>query len=261
MRPLLLLFVAAFPGFPLGLSPADVRALIQQSVQVTSADLKAAPGYDYSETDLESDGSRKTYAVRMLFGSPYRELIAVNGHPLPADQQAAEQQKLHEEIAKRRNEPAGERARRIAGYEKEQDRDRRFLEELLNAFDFRYAGESTVNGREVYVLDARVRPGYRPKDNPSKVLTGMQGRLWIDKPTKQWVKVHAEVVHPVSIEGFLAEVEPGTRFELEKVPVTAGIWLPSRFAMYTYAKILALFHHNNREDIRYFNYHRSAPQE
>jgi hypothetical protein len=40
----------------------------------------------------------------------------------------------------------------------------------------------------------------------SKVLTGMEGKLWIDKKTLQWVKVEATVIHPVSIGGFLAEV-------------------------------------------------------
>lgn len=51
------------------------------------------------------------------------------------------------------------------------------------------------------------------------MLRGMEGELWIDEATFQWVKVQARVIRPVSIEGFLARVEPGTRFELEKMPV------------------------------------------
>lgn len=41
--------------------------------------------------------------------------------------------------------------------------------------------------------------------------------------------VEATVIHPVSIEGFLAQVEPGTQFKLEKMPVADGIWLPKHF--------------------------------
>jgi hypothetical protein len=51
----------------------------------------------------------------------------------------------------------------------------------------------------------------------------MQGKLWIDKDSFQWVKVEAQVMHPVSIEGFLAKVEPGTHFELEKEPVATDM--------------------------------------
>ena len=47
----------------------------------------------------------------------------------------------------------------------------------------------------------------------------MEGTLWIDRDTFQWVKVEAQVTRPVKIVGFLAEVEPGTHFELEKKPI------------------------------------------
>jgi len=87
----------------------------------------------------------------------------------------------------------------------------------------------------------------------------MRGRLWIDKQTDQWVKVEAKVIHPVSIEGFLAKVEPGTQFELDKAPVSAEVWLPSHFTMSANAKILDIFHHSKHEDVTYFNYHRAAP--
>jgi hypothetical protein len=48
------------------------------------------------------------------------------------------------------------------------------------------------------------------------VLTGMEGKLWIDEKTFQWVKVEATVIRPVSIEGFLAEVEPGYTLRTRK---------------------------------------------
>ena len=39
------------------------------------------------------------------------------------------------------------------------------------------------------------------------------------------LKVEVTVIRPVSIDGFPAEVEPGTHFELEKAPVTDSIRL------------------------------------
>jgi len=64
---------------------------------------------------------------------------------------------------------------------------------------------------------------YRPPNFETRVLTGMRGKLWIERNSFQWVNVEVEVIHPVHIGGFIARVEPGTRFELEKIPVSSDI--------------------------------------
>jgi hypothetical protein len=120
-------------------------------------------------------------------------------------------------------------------------------------------GEQRLGAQDVYVLKATPRPGYKPPNTEAKVLTGMEGKLWIDKQTFQWVKVEATVIHPVSIGGFLAEVEAGTHFELEKMPVADSIWLPKHFAMKSRAKILFLFTRKSQSDETYSGYHKTVP--
>jgi hypothetical protein len=137
------------------------------------------------------------------------------------------------------------------------DRDNRFIDEISNAFDFRMVGVQQLDHRQVYVIDATPRPGYHPPNTASEVLTGMKGRLWIDKSSYLWVRVEAEVMHTVSIEAFLAKVEPGTRFELERMPVDGNVWLPKHFAMTAKAKVLSLINHNEQQDETYFNYHKT----
>jgi hypothetical protein len=66
-------------------------------------------------------------------------------------------------------------------------------------------------------------------------------------------------MRPVSIGGFLAEVEPGTHFELEKAPVTDSIWLPKHFAMKSQAKVLFFFTRKSQADETYSDYHKPAP--
>jgi hypothetical protein len=109
------------------------------------------------------------------------------------------------------------------------------------------------------VLKATPRPGYKPPNTEAKVLTGMEGELWIDKKTFQWIKVEATVIHPVSIAGFLAEVEPGTHFELEKMALEDNLWLPKHFAMKSRAKIFCLFTRKSQADETYSGYHKTAP--
>ena len=192
----------------------------------------------------------------MIEGSPYQRLLAVNGRPLPPEQNAAEEKKEQQAIQQRRAESSDARQKRIADYEKDRKRNNAMINELTKAFDFTVVGQRRVRGFNVWVLKATPRPGYQPPNMETQVLRGMQGELWIDQKTYQWVRVTAEVVHPVSIEGFLAEVEPGTRFELEKSPVGHGVWLITHFAMKSNAKVLHMFSRASQEDDSYFDYQR-----
>ena len=204
----------------------DVPTILQRSVEASNADWNAAPFYDYFERDQENRQT-KTHEEIMILGSPYERLVAVEGKSLLPEQQAEEQQKLEAAIAERQKESQQERAQRIARYEKERKRDHLLMEQLTKAFEFKLLGEQRLGPYEVYVLKATPRPGYEPPNYEAKALTGMEGKLWIDKKTFQWVKVEASVIRPVSIAAFLAQVQPGTRFELEKMPVTGAVWLPN----------------------------------
>jgi hypothetical protein len=236
----------------------DVDTIIKRSVEANNIDWQAAPHYDHLERDLQPDGSTKTYEVMMLLGSPYERLVAVNGKPITPEEQASQQRMLAQVTAQRQRESPSQRAQRIAKYEKERKRDHLLMEQLTVAFNFKLLGEEKLDAHDVYVLSATPRPGYHPPNTETQVLTGMEGKLWIDKQTFQWVKVEAEVVHPVSIAGFLAEVQPGTRFELEKMPVGDDIWLPTHFAMKAHAKVLFFFHHRSQDDETYTDYHKAS---
>jgi hypothetical protein len=238
---------------PSAIAQEDVATILHRSAEANNRDWAASPEFDNFERDRNKDGD-KTYAVTMLYGSPYQRLIAVNGHSLSPAKQKDEQEKYEKAVAEREHESPERKAQRIARYQAERKRDHTLIEQMTEAFDFHSQGKRLLNGYKVYVLKATPRPGYKPPDRDSQVLTGMEGTLWIDQKTFQWVKVEAHVMHPVRIEGFLAEVEPGTRFELENRPVTSDIWLASHFSMRSNAKVMLLFHRKAAEDDTYFNY-------
>lgn len=231
----------------------DVRTIIQQSVSANQADWVAAPRYSWTEEDRTSRGDR-TYDVTMIDGSPWRRLIKVDGMPLPPDAQKRERQKLLSVRVRRDNESPEVRQERIARYQRQRQRDQLLMDQLSKAFDFTLTGNQTIGSRDVYVLRATPRQGYKPPNKEARVLTGMEGQLWIDTRTFQWVKVTAHVIHPVSIIDFLARVEPGTEFELEKSPVTESVWLPSHFAMKSRSRVLSIFGHHTEEDETYSDY-------
>ena len=243
------------PGSAAGQETA--ASIIQHSAEANARDWAAAPEFDNSERDRTKDGD-KTYAVTMLYGSPYNRLIAVNGKSLTAAEQKKEQEKYDKAVADRQHESADQRAQRIAKYEADRKRDHTLIQQLTAAFNFRLTGKRNLDGFRVYVLKATPKPGYKPVDRDSEVLLGMEGTMWIDQKTFQWVKVEAHVIRPVKIEGFLAVVEPGTRFEVEKRPVSGDIWFATHYSMSANAKVLMLFPHRGQEDDSYFDYHKAA---
>ncbi|HKT88174.1 MAG TPA: hypothetical protein VJQ59_07050 [Candidatus Sulfotelmatobacter sp.] len=235
------------------------ETIIRNSLKANAVDWKAMPDYDCFERDQQPDGSTKTYEDLMILGSPYERLVAINGKSLSGSENAQEKQKLQAEVAKRRHESPEQRQERISNYEKARNRDNQMMDQLTKAFNFTLLGQQKLGPFDVYVLKATPRPGYRPPNMDTQALKGMQGKLWIDKNTFQWVKVEAHVIHPVSIEGFLAEVEPGTRFELDKGPGADGMWFPTHYAMKARAKILFFIPHKSYDDETYYDYHK-APE-
>jgi hypothetical protein len=239
-----------------GPSPDEI---IRQSMIASARDWAASPQYDYFDRKRTSDGVR-TSAVTMILGTPYERLISIDDRPLSAADAAKEGKELAEEVAKRNAESPRQRADRIAEYHKTREQAHQIIEEMPRAFVYAVASTKKARGRTVYVLRAKPRAGYDPPNAASKVLTGMEGEFWIDTATYQWVHASARVLTPVSIAGFLVKVQPGTRFELDQMPIENDVWLPSHYEIRSRSSILFLFRHRMYEEHTYFNYHRSAAE-
>ena len=234
-------------------SQDDVSKIIERSVDNFKKDWAAEPHFDCSERD-KNKNSNKTYQDIMLYGSQYQKLIAVNDKPLDAQQKAEEEQKFQTTMSRRQAEKDSERRERIAKYEAQRKHATDLILELSKAFSFTMAGTDKLGDHEVYVLNAEPREGYKPPSMGTRALTGMRGKLWIDRTSFQWVKVAVEVFRPVSIGGFIARVEPGTRMELEQRPVSSGIWLPSHLVVRSHSKVVFLFNRQTDEEQTFFDY-------
>jgi hypothetical protein len=238
----------------------DVQLILSRSVAANLRNYEALPRLNYFKTVLRPDGTTQTYDEIMVLGSRYSRLVAINGKPLLPGREQEEQLKLANVWRTRSAESPEDRTRRVEAYERERQRDQLLLNEMANAFDFTLMGDQRLRDRDVYVLKARPKRGYRPPNSRAKVLTGMEGTLWIDQATFQWAKVEAEVMRPVTIDGFLARVQPGTRFELEQEPVSDNLWLPTHFSMKARATILFFFSSQQEDDETYYGYRSAQPE-
>lgn len=236
------------------LSPDDVAKIMERSVDAFKKNWAAEPHFDCSERD-KTKNSDKTYQDIMLYGSQYQKLIAVNDKALDGRQKAEEERKFQATVSRRQAETNSERRERVGKYEAQRKHATDLILELSKAFSFSMAGTDKLGDHEVYVLNAEPRAGYAPPSMSTRALTGMRGKLWIDRTSFQWVKVTVEVFRPVSIGGFIARVEPGTRMELEQQPVSGDVWLPSHLVVRSRSKVMLMINRQTDEEQTFFDYH------
>jgi hypothetical protein len=223
----------------------DPRELVLQSSMRDATEVALRRNYTYLQhsESRHVDGSgriksveHKTHEVMVLYGRPYRRLVALDGKPLDARDQAKEEEKMERELSRRRRETGRDRARREADERKSLEEEREFRREIADAFTFTHAGEEKVSGKAAWVLDAQPRPGYKPKTSRGRILPKLRGRLWITQDDRRWVKVEAEVIDTISFGWVVARLTPGARMSFEAIRVgdaaaPGALWMPSRAAI------------------------------
>ncbi len=222
-------------------SVADARQIVSPSVVATERSWQARDHYTYMERDedrrLNSQGQMKSENVdvsRMIVvnGARFEQLIERNGQ-LPS---AKEQKKSDDDLDKLKHETADEQTARLR---KNQD-NRAFLRDVVEAFDFRLIDEEMVGGRPAYVLQATPHPGYHAHGKYAKMLSRVEGKLWVDKQDFGWIKVDGEVTQSFSMGLFVARVERGSHIILEQACVGDAVWVPKRLEIRATARILFL---------------------
>ena len=218
----------------------DSRELVRRSISQDQLDWVRMRDYTWQARSVErhfnSQGKvestrRESWETLILDGQPHRRMLERDGKPLSPAEQQYEQRKLDEAARKLSAETPAEKRQRLEEAEKRRQREFAFLSEIPDLFDLRLEGESTVDGRPVWVVSGAPRPGAEPKSRDAKVLLKVRGRMWIDKATYQWAKVEAETTNTISWGLFLARLNPGAKLTFEQTEVNSEIWLPKRLFM------------------------------
>ena len=213
----------------------DPRELVRRAIAQDQLDWVRMKDYTWQARDVErhfnSHGKvestkQETWETLILDGKPCRRMLERDGKPLSAEEQASEQRKLDDVARKLSTENPAEKQQRLEETEKRRKREFAFLSEVPDLYDLRLEGESTVDGRPVWVVSGTPRPGAQPKSRDAKMLLKVRGRMWIDKATYQWAKVEAETTGTISWGLFLARLDPGAKLTFEQMEVNSEIWLP-----------------------------------
>ncbi|HYW44332.1 MAG TPA: hypothetical protein VE959_15835 [Bryobacteraceae bacterium] len=229
--------ISACIAIPALLAAQDAREIVRRACDLDQKNLEISRNYTYlqrqEERDLDGSGNVKsrevrTWDVTRQEGSPYRRLVARNDQPLSPKEQQFEQEKLEKSIEQRRGESPAERQRRIAEWQRRQEKQREPARELPDAFDFRIVGEESLNGGDTWVIDATPKPGYKPKSAAAVFFPKVMARLWIEKSGYEWVKVDMETLDTIAFGGILVRIGKGGHLLLEQTRVNQEVWLPKR---------------------------------
>jgi hypothetical protein len=262
----LLLLLSASPSLlaqETPLSQEQIQALVRQAADKDLDNQKKLRNYTYiqreEEHKLDGDGQTKstetrTYEIMVLFEEQVRKLIAKDDKPLPENDAKKEDDKIQKIIDKRKDEIESDRRKRVEKAEKEQEEGRQFVKEVADAYNFRWVGTESLNGRESYVIDADPRPGYEPHSKDAKFLPKFRFRAWMDKAESQWVKLDIQCIDTVSVGLFLVRVHKGSNIQIELTRVNDEVWLPKHVTLKLDARVALFKGLNMAEDVTYRDY-------
>ena len=219
------------------LQAQDAREIVRKSIGLDQVNWLRMKDYTWiareTERHLDSNGqvkseSTKAWETIILYGEPHRRTIERDGKPLSADEQRKEQAKLDKSVVKLERETSEQRQRRLAGYDQRRAKEREFLREIPDLYDFRLEGEEKIDGHDVWAIRATPKTGYRPQRREAKPLQKIKGKLWIDKAEYQFVRLEAETTDTISYGLFVARLNPGAKLVFEQTRVNDEVWLPKR---------------------------------
>jgi hypothetical protein len=243
-------------------APLTAAEVVQRMAEYNRAHADDIEKYAWTErhfTQLLKPGGAiaktedETFEVSVVDGKEYREIIARNGKPLTAAEQAKEDAKFQKKIADERETSPEERARKRQKLERETAQT---WAEIPRAFSFSFveavpaAGSDGATGGDpagdaydgAYVIQGAPVAGYKASDDTIKMLQHLSGTLWINRQNFALERVQMNVVHPLSFGWFLFRLDSGGQVTLDLAPVgNDRDWMVSRIGIHASGR--ALFKH------------------
>jgi hypothetical protein len=245
------------------LSQEQMRQLVRVVTENYRANYKKERDYTYIDREVENklDGKgeiksteSRTYEVMELYGEQVARLIAKDDKPLSERDAAKEEEKIQKLTDKRKNETEEARARRHTEEEKQREKNREFVREVADAYDFHLVGSEVLDGHDTWVIGGEPRPGFQAQLKEAQMLSKFHGRLWIDKDEMQLVKMDVEALDTVSFGWVLARIHKGTRLVFEQTRVNGEVWLPRHLSFKFDARVALFKGYNEQDEETYRDY-------
>ncbi|HEY5328679.1 MAG TPA: hypothetical protein VIJ79_02245 [Acidobacteriaceae bacterium] len=200
--------------------PSWVEAAAVNEQHIINDDGSFPLRYRIRKVDAKNDVTRDIIESKQ--GTVAR-LVERNGQPLTAQEDALERARLTGML---------DSPRAFIKHHKRDDAARGYsmdlVREMPRAMIYTYAPDQpqrpNAAGPEV-AIDFTPDPHYKPPALVANILTGLQGRLWIDRKSLRVTRIEGRVLHPVDFGwGMLARIYPGGTVEFEQANAGGDRW-------------------------------------
>jgi hypothetical protein len=213
---------AQAPATDLEVSPARiwVEAAAANEERIIDDDGSFPLRYRMRKVDAKNDVTRDIIETRQ--GAVAR-LVQRNGQPITAAEDALERDRLNAMIAS----PSDfikhhKRDNAARGY------SMALVRKLPQAMIFTYVPgqpQPPDASSPQVVIDFTPDPAFKPTVMIENVLTGLEGRVWIDRKSKRVTRIEGHVLRPVDFGwGILAKIYPGGTVEFEQANAGGDRW-------------------------------------
>jgi hypothetical protein len=241
----------------------DPREIVRKSVELDQLNWQRRADYSWVMESRErhfdshhrvTSEHQEAWETIVLDGEAYERALERDHKPVPASEEKKEQEKLDKIAAKLDKETPEEKQRRIAEREQARSRERKFLLEIVDAYDFLMEADQKVDGQDVWVISGTPKPGYHPKSREGAAMLKINGKIWIKKAGYQWVRLEADTTGTISFGWFLARLNPGAKLTVEQSRINNEVWLPTRETMSGSGRLGLIKRISEEEEITWSNY-------
>jgi len=186
--------------------------------RVIANELKFQDDHDHwmYRQEKEEPGKKQIKEIVETKDGDLSRLISINGHPLTAQEQEKENQRIQELVGSPGEQGKLQRARIL-----ETERGKRLFKMLPDAFVFNYAGR----GGALIKLSFRPNPNFQPPSLEARVFHDMEGELWVDSKEERLAVLNGRLMEDVKLAGgLLGRLAKGGHFEVRQAEVAAGHW-------------------------------------
>jgi len=215
-------------GVPAGTPRSWVEAACVNELHIIEDDGSVPLRYRMRKIDDRSDTTREEIETRQ---GDVARLVERNGQPITTSEDAAERERLNAII----RSPA-----EFIKHHKRDSATRKDVMQLVSmmpqAMIYSYVpGQPQQPGSKStqVVIAFKPDPKFKPPTMFADLLTGVEGRMWIDSESHRLTRIEGHVLQPINFGfGLVAHIYPGGTIELEQADAGGNRWVYSHLVMH-----------------------------
>ena len=223
------------PGLPFGAEEL-IRKVASAQRRVDRTLTNATFDQVEVRTTYGKDGRPKETRRRLFHyfagdapGEATRDLVEVDGRPATEDEKRDQAEEDARQRRRQVEREAAERASRppaVAGDDDDPLVGPRRLSDLVGRYDYVLSGTVEEDGRLLYALEFRPKPGLAAKSLGDRALNALAGRVLVDAADFQVAAAEAHLVAPLKIAGGLAASVKAAAVTYSATKLSGGGWFP-----------------------------------